>query len=277
MVYGFYPGCAYKTEAVYRGSVEAVNRAIGLDIPTIDDWNCCGATSMFSLDQVDALLLTGRNFALAEKQGMDVIVTTCNACYTTLRKGRKLLKENPEQVARINERLASEHLKISALPPVRHLLEVYFHDIDETVWTRKRSSTFRPFRVASYYGCQFSRPWNDVDDAEHPQMMDRFLERLGYTVVDHSAKTLCCGASHFITYEKDCLALNERIMAEIQRKDVQAVSAICPLCQINLDAAQDKLKGSKVPVPYFTQLAGLALGLSPRNLGFEKLIVPMKW
>ena len=277
MGYGFYPGCAYKTEAVYRDSVEAVNRMIGLSMPQIDDWNCCGATSIFSLDQTDALTLTGRIFALAEKQGMATIVTTCNACYTTLRKGHKLLKADPGLVDRINNRLSAEKLKITTPPPVRHLLEVYYQDVDEAVWTQKRSGTFKPMKIAPYYGCQFSRPWGDTDDPEHPQMMDRFLARLGYMVVDHSAKTLCCGASHFITYEKDCLKLNDRILAEIRRKDAQAISAMCPLCQINLDAAQEKLKGAPIPVPYFTQLAGLSLGLSPQSLGMNKLIVPMKW
>ncbi|MFZ2630848.1 MAG: CoB--CoM heterodisulfide reductase iron-sulfur subunit B family protein [Desulfosalsimonadaceae bacterium] len=276
MGYGFYPGCAYKTEAVYRESVEAVNRVIGLSMPHINDWNCCGATSIFSLDQADALTLTGRIFALAEKQGMDTIVTTCNACYTTLRKAHKLLKTDTGLVDRINERLFTQGLKIGNLPPVRHLLEVYYHDIDETVWAQKRSGTFKPMKIASYYGCQFSRPWGDIDDPEQPQMMDRFLARLGYTPVDHSAKTLCCGASHFITYENDCLKLNERIMGEIRRKGARAISAMCPLCQINLDAVQEKLKGPQIPVPYFTQLAGLALGLSPQVLGLSKLLVPMK-
>ena len=276
MAYGFYPGCAYKTEAVYKESVEAVNRVIGLSMPHIDDWNCCGATSIFSMDQADALTLTGRIFALAEKQGMDTIVTTCNACYTTLRKGHKLLKADSGLVDRINEHLSTQGLKIGNLPPVRHLLEVYYHDIDETVWVQKRSGTFRPMKIASYYGCQFSRPWGDIDDPEQPQMMDRFLARLGYTPVDHSAKTLCCGASHFITYENDCLKLNERIIGEIRRKGAQAISAMCPLCQINLDAVQEKLKGPPIPVPYFTQLAGLALGLSPQVLGMSKLLVPMK-
>lgn len=275
MKYGFYPGCSYKTEAVFRESVEAVNRAIGLELVTIEDWNCCGATSIFSLDQTEALLLTGRIFALANRQNLDTIVTTCNACYTSLKKGYKTLKADRALIAKINERLAPENLKITNLLPVRHLLDVLYHDIDESVWHRNRPKNINKLKVAAYYGCQLTRPWADIDDPEHPVIMERFLERLGYETVDHSAKTLCCGASHFITYEEDCLKLTERIISEMKRKGAHVASTLCPLCQLNLDAAQKNFRGVPMPIPYFTQLAGLALGIPTGELGLKKLLVSM--
>ncbi|RJP87316.1 MAG: heterodisulfide reductase subunit B [Desulfobacteraceae bacterium] len=276
MTYGFYPGCAYKTEAVYKHSVEAVCRVIGLELVTINDWNCCGATSIFSLDQMDGLVLTGRIFALAARQKLDTIITTCNACYTTLRKASKTFKTEPELTRRVNERLAIEGLAITTLPPVRHLLDVWSHDIDEALWSRKRAANFKPMKVASYYGCQLTRPWADIDDPEHPQIMDNFIARLGYEPVEHGAKTVCCGASHFITYEDSCRTLCERIVNEIKRKGGQAISTLCPLCQINIDAVQEKQRGPSLPVPYFTQLAGLSLGLPPSILGMDKLLTPMQ-
>jgi heterodisulfide reductase subunit B len=275
MTYGFYPGCSYKTEAVFKESVEAVTRAISLNLVTIEDWNCCGATSIFSLDQTEALLLTGRIFALANRQNLDNIVTTCNACYTSLKKGYKTLKNERDLISKINNRLAVENLKITKLLPVRHLLDVLYNDVDETAWSRNRPKNLNKLKVAAYYGCQLTRPWADIDDPEQPVIMERFLERLGYETVDHSAKTLCCGASHFITYEDDCLKLTERIIGEMKRKGAQVACAICPLCQINLDGAQKRLGGVPIPIPYFTQLAGLALGIHPNNLGLKKLLVSM--
>jgi len=277
MTYGFYPGCSYKTEAVFRESVEAVNRAIGLELVTIEDWNCCGATSIFSMDQTEALLLTGRIFALANRQNLDNIVTTCNACYTSLKKCYKTLKSDRDLISKINDRLAAENLKITNLLPVRHLLDVLYYDIDAAVWNRNRPKNLNKLKVAAYYGCQLTRPWADIDDPEQPVIMERFLERLGYETVDHSAKTLCCGASHFITYEEDCLKLTERIINEMKRKGARLASTICPLCQINLDAAQKNFRGMPIPVPYFTQLAGLALGIDPNELGIKKLLVSMDY
>jgi heterodisulfide reductase subunit B2 len=53
----------------------------------------------------------------------------------------------------------------------------------------------------------------------------------------------------------------------------------CPLCQINLDAYQRSINKNygtdfHLPIVYFTQLVGLALGLKPDQLGLQRLIVP---
>jgi len=55
------------------------------------------------------------------------------------------------------------------------------------------------------------------------------------------------------------------------------ISVACPMCQINLDLRQlDIQKRHKdtfnMPVLYFTQLLGLALGINESELGFERLI-----
>ena len=70
--------------------------------------------------------------------------------------------------------------------------------------------------------------------------------------------------------------LIRRIISEVQYKGAQIITTLCPLCQFNLDAGQDKIGLAPIPVPYFTQLAGLALGLSPDELGMKKLLVPIQ-
>lgn len=49
---------------------------------------------------------------------------------------------------------------------------------------------------------------------------------------------------------------------------------------LNLEAHQGKIKRRygddvTIPIPYFTQLIGMALGLSEKALGLEKLLVPL--
>lgn len=53
------------------------------------------------------------------------------------------------------------------------------------------------------------------------------------------------------------------------------IVTLCPMCQLNLDAYQEsvnKVYGTNynIPILYFTQMMGLALGISPDNLGFGK-------
>ncbi len=271
--YGFFPGCSYETAAGYAESVQAVCRTLDLTLVEIADWNCCGATSLFSLHETDALLVNARLLALANRQGFDQVVTVCNACYTTLRKAIRVFETHPDLLATANAHLAGESLQVERLLPVRHLLEILYHDVDEDIWQQCRPRNWAPVPVAAYYGCQLTRPWSDVDHPEHPTLMDRFIERLGFVVVEHSAKTLCCGASHVLPHEKACRKLIERILTEIQGKGARLISTVCPLCQFNLDAKQHQLPGPNIAVPYFTQLAGLALGISPSQLGLKKLLV----
>ena len=46
----------------------------------IEDWNCCGATTYFHVDELLAYSMVGRNLAMAEKAGHD-LVAPCSACY----------------------------------------------------------------------------------------------------------------------------------------------------------------------------------------------------
>jgi heterodisulfide reductase subunit B len=39
---------------------------------------------------------------------------------------------------------------------------------------------------------------------------------------------------------------------------------------------QAKINLPSIPIPYFTQLAGLALGVSQEELGVEKLLIPIE-
>jgi heterodisulfide reductase subunit B len=67
-----------------------------------------------------------------------------------------------------------------------------------------------------------------------------------------------------------------RIVEETRRRGADVISTLCPLCQFNLDSMQMPADGMPIPVPYFSQLAGLALGISPQNLGLSKLLISVE-
>jgi heterodisulfide reductase subunit B2 len=274
--YGFFPGCAYGSAAGYRESVDAVNRAIGVELVEILDWNCCGATAAVSLNADHAVNLCGRLFALAEAQGFDEIVTVCNACYASLQKAAHKIADNPRVLSEINQRLEKENIRISRVLPVRHYMDVLIEDIPLENWLPQQEQAIFKLPVAAYYGCQLTRPYGHRAQAERPGRLERLLRQLGLTVVEHSAKTLCCGASHMIPYASACSPLISRIIKEIEAKGGAVITTICPMCQFNLDNGQDRLKAPKLPVTYFTQIIGLAIGIDPGNLGLDKLLTPFR-
>ena len=273
--YAFFPGCAYKSAAGYRESVTALNVRLQIRLNELDDWNCCGATAAFSLNEADGLALCGRLFALAHQGGYSEIVTVCNACYTTLLKARQRMSADLPALAAVNRILADQGLGLTdTLPAVRHYLDLLVTEPFERWLPQPARAAHRAGVVAVYYGCQYSRPWTGGRDAQHPRRLEGLLRRLGVAVATHSAGTLCCGASHAVPYAAACGPLIDRIVGEIRRKGAQTITTICPMCQFNLDAGQTARQTAPLPVTYFTQIIGLALGLAPAELGLNKLLIP---
>jgi heterodisulfide reductase subunit B len=68
------------------------------------------------------------------------------------------------------------------------------------------------------------------------------------------------------------------LLKEAHYRGADVVATICPLCQFNLDAYQKKVRKEydlePMPVIYFSQLLGMAFGLSEEKIGFRRNIVP---
>ena len=279
MKYAFYPGCSYSSAAGYKESVDAVIRVLGIRFDEIPDWNCCGATVYPGVSEKDTMLLGARVFSLANKNGYLEIITGCNACYSTLRKVLEKLKADKAFVEDVNRRLSVEGLVFDDNSKIRHVIEVFANDVPEALWTEKITSghkgtrpCFNKIKVAPYYGCQLTRPWNDLDPAD---MLERLIEKVGFTTVDHSAKTMCCGASLAVPHAKETRPLIKRIIDGAVYNKADIVTTLCPLCQFNLDQGQ-AATGTAIPVTYFSQIIGLALGLEPEELGLDKLLIRVK-
>ena len=84
MRYSYYPGCSlHSTGVAYDKSVRATFEALDAELVELEDWNCCGATAYMSVKETVACVVSARNLALAERQGLD-LVAPCSACFTVL-------------------------------------------------------------------------------------------------------------------------------------------------------------------------------------------------
>jgi len=278
--YAFYPGCSLEVNAAaYDVSVRAVARVLGIELVELDDWNCCGATEYFSQDELTACAVIARNLALVEPS-MDQLTAPCAACFLNLKKVDRLMAEHPELGGRINEALAAGGLHYDpGRVRVRHLLELIHTDVGEEAIKARVVRPLTGLRVAPYYGCQVVRPYKDVDDPEYPVKMDELFKWLGAEVVDYPVKSHCCGGHMTQISEPEAFELIRRLLQSAREYDTDVIACLCPMCQLNMDAYQSRVNGMfntsfSIPVLYFTQLLGLALGLPEKELGFGKEIVP---
>jgi heterodisulfide reductase subunit B len=276
--YVYYPGCSMRGAGIaYEESLLTLFRLLDLPLQELRDWNCCGATSYMSIDEGMALLLSARNLSLARQAGFSQVLTPCSACYLGLRKTQDSVERYPQIAKSVQDSLAAANLPSLDSVRVRHPLEVLFLDVTAE---RIRSRAVRHWRggpVACYYGCQLVRPFGEVDRDHNPCRMDDLLRAAGVPTVEFPLKTKCCGGSLTGTIHKVGVRLNYILLKEAARRGADAIVTVCPLCQYNLDAYQSEIRKEAgeafdMPVLFFTQVLGWALGGGVRSLGLRRAI-----
>jgi len=276
--YAYYPGCSLESLAMsYHLSTIETARELGLELKEIPDWNCCGATAYFHADELLAYTLVARNLAKAEGMGLD-FVAPCSGCYKNAYFTNAYLQEDPDLADHINFALQADNLHLDGTLKVRHLIEVFIEDvgfekIEETV-----SRPLNGLRVAPYYGCQLVRPRKNSEEIENPQFFEELMSAIGAEPVEYATKTRCCGGSLIITNRKAALDMVYRLLQDAADRSADVIATICPLCNVNLELYQRQINREyktdfSIPVMYFTQLLGLALGIAPGRLGIGKEVV----
>jgi heterodisulfide reductase subunit B len=285
MRYIYYPGCsAGGTGKAYDESIVEVFKALNIEMEELKDWNCCGATAYMAVDEAKAFALAARNLAIAEDQypgDEDIhIVAPCSACYLGLLKAKHYTESDPKIGGKIKKALAAAELEYKGRCQVRNPLDVLAHDFGLDKLKAMTKKPLDGLKVASYYGCQIVRPYSEFEQRANPVTMDDILKAMGATPVDWSCKIRCCGG--MLTWSTGAgKELNYILLKEAEKAGADVIATACPLCNFNLECFQDKIKSKygmkkEMPVAYYTQLMGLALGLDEKALGMGRLFVPPK-
>jgi heterodisulfide reductase subunit B2 len=280
MKYAYYPGCSLKgTGRAYEESLLAVLQTLGVEIEELPDWNCCGATSYMSVDELSSYALAGRNLALAEREHKDIIAP-CAACYLVLNKTQHYIHDYPEIKRVVTRALDAIGLTYDGHTRVRHPLDILLNEVGLPAIKAKVKTPLHGLKVAPYYGCQIVRPYATFDDQRNPTSMDQLLTACGAKIVEYPSKTQCCGASQKGFLPEVGLDRIRRLLSEAQRQGAEVISTVCPLCQFNLECFQEEMGNTRapisIPVLYFTQLLALALGAEKKSVAFDRCIVPVE-
>lgn len=271
MTYALFLGCTIPARGLdYELSARKVTSLLGVDIRD-REFSCCG----FPLEAVDeekALLLASRNLAVAEAAGNDILVL-CSACAETLTK-TILTLEDQKTLSRVNESLHEEFgLKYEGKLKVRHLARFLHEEIGPE---KLKSLVTRPLtglKVAVHYGCHYMRPsrvYKGFDDPLRPRSLDELVELTGAQSLGYENKMACCGGEVLSIDEKIAVEMASQKLKPLSTAAVDALVVICPFCSIMYSRYQRTVlsDGREIPVIYYSQLLGLAMGLEPDELGF---------
>jgi heterodisulfide reductase subunit B len=280
MRYLYFIGCQIPARVNYCDlATRRVAKALGIELVDLQDAGCCGFY-IRSVDPKASDLLAARILALTERTGMDLMLL-CNSCYAHLKETVALLKESPKMRREINEALADEGLRYTGKARIRSILQVLYHDYTVNEIRTKVKRHLRGLKVAVHYGCHLLRPSRitQFDNPEDPRVLDELVEATGATSIYWPLKLWCCGFPTFSVDQKMGLGLTRNKLRDAKDAGADCIVTTCPSCQISFDMLQRTVSRTynekyDLPVLFYPQLLGLALGLPADELGLKFNRVP---
>lgn len=277
--YAFFLGCIAPNR--YPGSESAAIRTskkLGIDLVPLEGASCCPAPGAFgSIDLNVWYAMAARNIVLAEQMGLDIALI-CNGCYKSIYEVNHKLKHSKELRESVNEVLKEIDMEFKGTIDVWHLAELLYDP--EIVGVQKiRESVKVPLKgtkIAVHYGCHLMKPKKErhMGSTEAPHWIEELVEALGAEAVEYRNKMQCCGAGGGVRgYDLvHSLDITNEKLQNIVEAGADAVTEVCPFCQLQFDRGQIEIEekfGIKydMPVFHYSELLGLAQGMSPDELG----------
>ena len=283
----YYPGCALEgTGHAYNRSTKELGKALGLEITELKNWNCCGAMEVKNVDPKLQTYLSARNLSIAEKMGFDTVMAPCNGCYHNLKKAEYDLANDPgsrEVTDRLSRKAGHETYEAGKVETI-HALDWIKQAIGEEGLKARVKNSLNGLKVANYYGCMYTRPRHifpekdkgpGSESTSKPHFMDDLLAAAGAENVEYPLKTACCGGAHTLSDSDTSTKLVLNLLTTAEACGADVIATECPTCHTGLEMHQvraEKVFGRKtsVKILYFTQLLGMALGLSARRVGVHE-------
>ena len=256
-------------------SVRAIMPQLGLELVELNNVSCCG-TPIQSVNMLAALYLAARNLAIAEKTGLDDLLLPCNGCYLSLSEAAHFLSQDNKLKERINNVLKEENLRYEGSIKIWHTINLLHDLVGEEKMRRVVKRPLNGLKLAVHYGCHILRPstLQPIDNPETPRKMEELVEWLGAKNVPYPEKLDCCGYMLLLSHPDAALTFSGLKLKAIQDWGADALVVSCPSCQMMFDMRQKSsaaTTGAKlnIPVLYYTQLLGLAMGISTERLGLN--------
>jgi heterodisulfide reductase subunit B2 len=272
----YYPGCSLRgTGKEYGESTEVVFKTLGVELVELPDWSCCGASSGHSESKGLAVEIAARNLVLAKESGLNDMVIPCSACFQRTKVAEHELLEHPENYQGID---------YNGEVNIPDVVSFVTKSIGTEAIKKAVKKELKGLKVVCYYGCLTSRhpKITGALNYENPTEMDVILEALGADVIDWGYKTDCCGGSLAISQVDILQKLVGNLYDKALEAGAECMATCCPLCQVNLDMYQKEIskkfnKQYNIPIFYFTELIGLAIGEKNAPKWFKRhLTSPMR-
>ncbi|MBD3185233.1 CoB--CoM heterodisulfide reductase subunit B [Candidatus Bathyarchaeota archaeon] len=275
--YDLYLGCvAPNRYPMIEASTVQVFKKLGINLHDMKGASCCPAPGVFrSFDIPTWRAIASRNITIAEQDRRDIAVM-CNGCFGTLLEANHLMNSHPDQRTETNAILEKVGRQFEGTVKVRHIIDILYNDVGPKAISDMVIQPLRGVKAAVHYGCHLlkpseTRPWGKD---ENPTFFDDIVEASGAESIDYKDKFMCCGAGGGVRAAiKDVsMDFTREKLSNMKDAGVDIIVDCCPFCHLQFDLGQVEVKAMfgeeyRFPVIYISQLLGLAMGISPYDLG----------
>lgn len=271
MKYALFLGCTVPVRTMgYEVSTRNVMKKLGITLVDLNDFGCCGFP-LESIDHDTYLSVAARNLAVAESENLPVI-TLCSACNGSLLKANLAMQDEKVR-EKINANLNPLGRKYNGTVEVKHAARVLYENMDKIAELAKPLN----LNIAAHYGCHYTKPseiYEDFEDPEVPYSLEEVVTAVGAHPVQYENKKQCCGGAVLGIDEAVSLEMTRQKLSHMKDAGADAMVLVCPFCDIMYDVNQKRIEKQfeekfDIPVLFLPQLVGLALGLSPDELGLK--------
>ncbi len=278
MKYALFLGCTVPVRTMaYEVATRRVMEKLGISLVDLEDFACCGFP-LESIDHDTYLAVAARNLAVAESENLPVM-TMCSACNGSLLRANLAMKDEKTR-ERINRALKPVEREYKGNMEIKHAARVLYENRD----TIKEMAKPLNLNIAAHYGCHYTKPseiYEGFEDPEVPYSLEELISTVGSNPVQYENKKQCCGGAILGIDEAVTLEMVRQKLHHIKKAGADAMVLVCPFCDVMYDVNQRRIEtvsGEKfdIPVLFLPQLIGLALGLSPDELGLKLNRVPVR-
>lgn len=274
MKYALFLGCnmpAIRPDA--ERAIRLTMEKLGVDLIDPEGYSCCpGYGSLPASDEIASLAVSGRNLAIAEKEGVDYLVQ-CGSCYSVMRHAGHSLHDG-EKRTKVNELLKIDGKQVEGQATTRHMLDVLYNVVGTERIAESLKYRLDGIEVVCQYPCHTLWP-SDVmgfDDPRNPHIFADLLRALGATVPKYSLELQCCGGAGGFAARSHPQAIAfakkkfDAIKAETKAEAVVVSCITCLMWMNNCQTEFDEDYGDPIPVFDYNQLLAICMGFDPQEL-----------
>jgi heterodisulfide reductase subunit B len=177
----------------------------------------------------------------------------------------------------VNRHLKTADLEIIRPVTVKHFSRILYEEVGIQRIQETITAPLTGFAFAPHYGCHYLKPshvHDHFDAVESPESLDKLIRVTGADVIDLDGQKACCGGGVLAVNPELTYKMAAKKLAHITGKSADGLVLICPFCAVVYDDNQRVIEKATdqtytVPVIYYPQLLGLAMGYSEKELGLK--------